>query len=138
MITVPPLSPQNVTAINRIYEQVLSRYRWHIKYLHTDEHAIRIEYSITPPLSPVKTADGSTRIIGLWGEAVDELGNECQSAGRAYGLSADKQSTEGVLSLTPLPAIGATSLTIRIELLAGGDKPESIAFSVFLSSASSP
>ena len=135
---MPPLFPQNVSAINRTYEQVLSCYRWHIKYLHTDEHAIRIEYSITPPLSPVKIADGSTRIIGLWGEAVDELGNEYQSAGGAYGMSADKQSTEGVLSFTPLPAVGATSLTIRMELLAGGDKPESIAFTVILSSASGP
>ena len=51
----------------------------------------------------------------------------------AYGMSADKQSTEGVLSFTPLPAVGATSLTIRMELLAGGDTPESITFTVTLS-----
>ena len=91
-----------------------------------------------PPLSPVREAEGATRIIGLWGEAVDELGNEYHNAGGAYGMSADKQSTEGVLSFSPLPAVGATSLTIRIELLAGSDKPESIAFTALLSPASSP
>ena len=70
------------------------------------------------------------------GSAVDNLGNEYESADGAYGLSEDKQSIEGVLSFSPLPADGATTLTFFVEIVTDKKQPESIEFSASLSPAS--
>ena len=130
-------NPQNVSQINQTFEPILSTYKWRIKYLHIDEYAIRIEYQLEPLLSSTTRAKNSAEIISLWGSAVDNLGNEYESAGGAYGLSEDKQSIEGVLSFSPLPADEATTLTFYIEIACDSEQPESIEFSASLSSASS-
>ena len=133
---VPLINPQNVSQINQTFKPILFTYIWRIEYLHIDEYAIRIEYQLEP-LLPSSRAKNSAEIISLWGSAVDNLGNEYESAGGAYGLSTDQQSIEGVLSFSPLPADEATTLTFFIEIVTGSKQPESIEFSAPLPPASS-
>ena len=73
------------------------------------EHAVRIEYEIVPAVA--------TRVPGLgwWGSARDDLGNEYEDVGGAYGPSADGERTEGTMSM-PLPAPEAKALDVRLQL----------------------
>ena len=127
------MPPQNISPIEQTFEPILNAYRWHIQSLHIDEHAIRIEYDIKPPLSPTPRGNNKAALIGLWGSATDNLGNDYSSVGGAYGLSTDKQSTTGVLSFNPFPAIGATTLTSQLEIVAGEKEQDSITFPAPLS-----
>ena len=75
-----------------------------------DVHAIRVEYRITPALPQQNRAPGS-----LHWRAVDDLGNEYESCGGAYGPGEDGRSTRGVLSLAPLPRHGASFLRVFLS-----------------------
>jgi hypothetical protein len=78
-----------------------------------DQYAIRVEYTITPALPTIEIGD-EPPITWLW-HAVDNVGNVYTDAGGAYGPSEDGLSTNGVLSLVPLPQPEATSLTITLN-----------------------
>ncbi|MDP9379155.1 MAG: hypothetical protein M3Q29_03225 [Chloroflexota bacterium] len=73
-----------------------------------DEEAIRVEYSIEPALPNMPP------IMWRW-EARDDLGNRYEEAGGAYGPSRNGDRTEGVLSLTPLPAAGARLFSVILN-----------------------
>ncbi|MGD1855629.1 MAG: hypothetical protein ACFB2W_15415 [Leptolyngbyaceae cyanobacterium] len=126
-------NPKSVVRIEKTFENVLSFYRWHIKYLCTDKDAIRIEYEITPPVFIPDKDDVLMTLTSTWGHALDNLGNEYQSAGGAIGLSKTKNSTEGVISFVPLPDVEATSIQFFIEIKRGEKGPDSIEFSASLS-----
>ena len=118
--------------IDQSFENVLSAYRWHIKYLHTDRDAIRIKYELTPPIFIPDQDDVLTTFTSIWGHALDNLGNKYQSVGGAFGLSKNKNVTEGVISFFPLPDIEATSIQFFIEIKRGEKGPDSIEFSTSL------
>jgi hypothetical protein len=78
-----------------------------------DDYAVRIEYEIVPAVA--------VRVPGLgWsGCGRDDLGNEYEDVGGAYGQSADGERTEGTLSM-PLPVPDAKVLDVRLQLDEGG------------------
>lgn len=75
-----------------------------------DIHAIRVRYEITPALPQQDRTPTSLDWRG-----VDNLGNEYNSCGGAYGPGEDGQSTIGVLSLAPLPRPGTNSLRVFLS-----------------------
>lgn len=127
------INPESVVRIDQSFENVLSFYKWHIKYLWIDRDAIRVEYEITPPVFIPDKDDVLMTLTSTWGHALDNLGNEYQSAGGAIGLSKNKNSTEGVISFVPLPDVEATSVQFFIEIMRGEKGPDSIEFAVSLS-----
>ena len=121
-------NPQISIPINQTFEDVLSTYKFHLIRLYTDEFAIRLEYKCTPPIPSPEKISTKLPYATFWGYAVDNLGNKYQSLGGAFGLSADKLSTLGILSFTPLPDQDATSIKFTLEL--EQNKKERIKFSV--------
>lgn len=79
-----------------------------VKDLGTDAYAIRVRYEIRPAILERPTPIESTWLL----HGRDDLGNEYESAGGAFGLSADGTFTEGVHSLQPLPAAGVSHLDL--------------------------
>jgi hypothetical protein len=79
-----------------------------IKDVVVDDHAIRVRYEVRPPIFERPTSVDSTWLV----YGADDLGNEYESAGGAFGLSTEGTFTEGVHSLTPLPAAGASHLDL--------------------------
>lgn len=88
--------------------------RLYLTRIMLDEHAIRIEYTIAPTLPVWDRARDQPPIHWLW-QAVDDLGNRYIDCGGAYGVSPDGESTEGVLSLQPLPPPEARSLRVVLS-----------------------
>jgi hypothetical protein len=80
-----------------------------LKDFAVDEFAIRVQYEIRPPVVQTPTPLNATWLLA----AIDDLGNEYTSAGGAFGLSADETFTDGVHSLQPLAARGATFIDLR-------------------------
>jgi hypothetical protein len=79
-----------------------------VKDVGVDEHAIRLRYEIRPPILERPTPADSIWLL----HGIDDLGNRYESAGGAFGLSADGTFTEGVHSLQPFPAPGASHLDL--------------------------
>jgi hypothetical protein len=77
-----------------------------------DDVGIRIEYTIAPAVA--------TRVPGLgWvGHGRDDLGNDYEDVGGAYGHARDGDRTNGVLTM-PFPVDEAR--TLRVRLRPGGD-----------------
>lgn len=126
---------QSFTPINQIFEEVLSTYEFHFIRLYTDEFAIRVEYECVPLIPSPEVSSTALPYATFWGHAVDNLGNEYQSIGGAFGLSADKESTQGVISFAPLLDQDATSIKFILEL--EQDEEEIIKFSVGICDVSS-
>jgi hypothetical protein len=97
-----------LAVIGRRCQTTLPGHELHLVRLDMDQHALRLEYEITPPLPR------SARIFWGW-SARDDLGNEYLAAGGAFGPSPDREATAGVLSLTPLLHEHARSLTLVLE-----------------------
>lgn len=85
-----------------------------VRELVLDEHAIRLEYVISPALPDWNHARGLPSINWEW-RAHDDLGTAYEQAGGAYGMPPGSEDTEGVLSLTPLPPPGAQVLTVVLN-----------------------
>ena len=79
-----------------------------VKDVGVDGYAIRVRYEIRPPILERPTPVDSTWLL----HATDDLGNEYESAGGAFGISAQGTFTEGVHSLQPVPAAGASHLDL--------------------------
>ncbi len=79
-----------------------------------DGEAIRVEYSIEPALPIWDQTRNMPPIMWRW-DARDDLGNRYEEAGGAYGPSRNGDRTEGVLSLTPLPAAGARLFSVILN-----------------------
>ena len=94
-----------------------------------DEHGIHLEYSIRPAV-PMPSS-GRPLLSWDW-SALDDLGNEYESCGGAYGPAPDGTRTDGVLSLrrrwtadsqgcwiaesqVPMPPASARRLTASIN-----------------------
>src|SRR5687767_13426380 len=67
-----------LAVIERRCRSTLPGHELHLIRLATDQHALRLEYEITPPLPR------SARIFWGW-SAHDDLGNEYLAAGGAFG-----------------------------------------------------
>jgi hypothetical protein len=124
--------PKSIVKIGLLFENVLSTYRWYIKYLYVDRYAIRVEYKLTPPLFFPDGDDVLVTLTDIWGHATDNLGNDYDSAGGAFGLSDDEKATEGVISFVPLPPVKATSINFFIEIKKVESRADSIEFSSLL------
>jgi hypothetical protein len=72
-----------------------------------DDVGIRIEYAIDPALAMRSPG------VGWVGRAHDDLGNEYEDVGGAYGPARDGHRTEGVLTL-PFPVDEASAIRVRI------------------------
>jgi hypothetical protein len=81
-----------------------------------DAFALRVRYEISPPLERGDPARYAWLLLGQ-----DDLGNQYDEGGGAYGLSADGSRTEGVRSLLPLPA--STAAWLDLSFYAPGDAP---------------
>ena len=97
-----------LAVIERRCRATLPGHELHLMRLEADQHALRLEYEITPALPR------SARIYWGW-SARDDLGNDYLSAGGAFGPSSERDATRGVLSLTPLLHDGSRSLTLVLE-----------------------
>jgi hypothetical protein len=75
-----------------------------------DDHAIRVNYEIVPHLVNPE--------FGPWGDAEDDLGNQYEDSGGAYGFDDRRNRTNGTLSC-PRPDPSANLLTVRIEWVYG-------------------
>jgi hypothetical protein len=93
----------------------------HIWGVGIDEHAIRVEYRISPTM---ERPGGRPAINWRW-RGYDDRGNAYGEAGGAYGVSQDGQATDGVLSLTPIPLPGTYTLHIVLEPLVPSEKDRS-------------
>lgn len=118
--------------INRKFSGIASKYVMHVTHLYIDEHAVRVEYQITPPLPPTTNSElPGIPILTWWGYARDDHGGDYQSAGGASGLSPDGKYTDGVLSFLPLPNEEVKRLDITmISILRGTDTETKCEFSV--------
>ena len=66
-----------------------------VKDVGVDDYAIRVRYEIRPPI-----LERPTPIVSTWlPHGTDDLGNEYESAGGAFGLAARGTCIEGVHSL---------------------------------------
>ena len=73
-----------------------------------DEVGIRIEYAIEPAVAMRSPG------IGWVALARDDLGNEYEDVGGAYGPGRDGDRTEGVVTL-PFPVEAASALRVRLQ-----------------------
>lgn len=82
-----------------------------------DRHAIRIAYLVTPrlPTLPPWGSPSWQRPAWWYWEATDDLGNRYDMAGGASSTDQAKETTDGVLSLTPLPNAAAKHLRILVN-----------------------
>jgi hypothetical protein len=92
------------------------RHELTITRLKRGEDSFTLHYRITPPLP--ESGDEPPVLPVL--KAVDDLGNEYDDRGGAYGTHPDGTCTDGSLSGHPSPHPDASSLRIRITLLRGG------------------
>lgn len=102
--------PINYTCPNRIRQHLL-----HVTEVILDQYAIRIRYTATPPLPQIEQGVGNVSPVNWMFHAVDNLSNTYTDAGGAYGSSKDGRSTDGVLSLQPLPPPEASSLRVVLN-----------------------
>jgi hypothetical protein len=116
------ITEDNPIAINRQF-LVMNTYRLNVLNLYTDEYAIRINYSVKPPV-PSNLERGGSLLFTWGGYAKDNHGNEYNSCGGACGLSLDGEYTEGVLSFAPLfeKAISFLDVTMVTERIYTDDK----------------
>lgn len=80
-----------------------------------DAYGVHVFYEVTPPINPAGWEDAIKEdaveyIWFIFGR--DDLGNQYESGGGAYGLAADGQHTEGEHSLVPVPPANASWLEI--------------------------
>jgi len=75
-----------------------------LRELYVDEHAVRVEYEIRPPVVSLEDRHSTLRLTS----GKDDLGGIYGEAGGAYGLSDDGSYTRGVRSLQPIPAQGVS------------------------------
>ncbi|MER6130026.1 hypothetical protein ABT173_47240 [Streptomyces sp. NPDC001795] len=87
-----------------------------ITRLQHEDDSFTLHYRITPPLPE---ADAGTLVLPLI-EALDDLGNEYDDRGGAYGTHPDGTHTDGSLTAQPSLHPGASSLRVRITWLRGG------------------
>ncbi|MEU8693821.1 hypothetical protein [Streptomyces sp. NPDC048665] len=80
---------------------------------HGDD-SFTLHYRITPPLS-----ETGTLVLPLI-EALDDLANEYDDRGGAYGTDPDGTHTDGSLTAQPSLHPDASSLRLRITWLRGG------------------
>lgn len=76
-----------------------------VKSVVRDQHGIRVNYEVAPPLMDA--------VISPWAEAKDDLGNRYDDRGGAYGLDGERNVTAGVMTLM-LPSPDASRLVVRI------------------------
>ena len=100
-----------VWPVDAVFSDVPRGHELRITRVGVDEHAIRVEYKITPLLP---RPGGRPAIHWRW-QGSDDSGEAYVEAGGAHGPSADGQATDGVLSLTPIPTPGVHSLHIFLE-----------------------
>lgn len=67
-----------------------------------------MRYETRPPIVERPTPPTSRWLLA----GADDLGNEYESAGGAFGLSPDREFTEGVQSLQPTPHAGASHIDL--------------------------
>lgn len=117
--------------IDKKFFGLLSCYELHVTYVYIDNDAIRVNYTITPPLPSVSEG---LPIITWGGYARDDRGEDYESAGGAFGLSPDKTHTDGVLSFVPFPhsdILRLDILRLDITMVSGGlDPGKEYSFSV--------
>jgi hypothetical protein len=102
----PSQPPHIRVPVDHVCPNEIPDHELRIVEMAVDEHAIRVRYRITP-MPP--------RLISWRWRGIDDLGNEYDECGGAYGPSPDGESLEGVLSLRPLPQPGAK--TFRFTLI---------------------
>jgi hypothetical protein len=94
-----------------------------------DDVGIRIEYTIAPAV-PVRVPG-----LGWVGFGRDDLGNDYEDVGGAYGQARDDDRTNGVLTM-PFPVDDARTLRVRLRpgsVTAGFDDAGSPAYEVMVS-----
>ncbi|WP_316758969.1 hypothetical protein [Streptomyces herbicida] len=87
-----------------------------ITRLKRGENSFTLHYWITPPLPE----SGSESLVLPVLEALDDLGNEYDDRGGAYGTHPDGTYTDGSLTMQPSLHRDASSLRIHITWLRGG------------------
>ncbi len=101
----------------------------HITGVGIDQHAIRVEYRLTPALKQ----PGGRPAINWARHGYDDLGNVYDESGGAYGVSQDGQATDGVLSLTPIPSPRSYTLHLVLEPVVASERDRrSCSFEVLL------
>ncbi|MFJ9821453.1 hypothetical protein ACIRU3_40645 [Streptomyces sp. NPDC101151] len=89
-----------------------------ITRLKRADDSFTVHYRISPPLPET---DGESLVVPLL-EALDDLGNEYDDRGGAYGTHPDGTFTDGSLTAQPSLHPDASSLQVRITWLRGGEE----------------
>jgi hypothetical protein len=84
-----------------------------ITNLSADHQSVALHYRISPALPERDQENGRPWLTWDW-SGVDDLGNEYDPWGGAYGTSDDGTCTLGDLTLRPAPADGAHLLRVRL------------------------
>lgn len=123
-------------AIDIACPNLIPGHRLQVPHLAYDPgDVLRLRYIITPTL-PTQDASTYPSPIHCWWEATDNLGTRYQGAGGAFGPSPDRQRTEGVFSLMPVPPTEARELRVTIQMGSPGPTSE-CAFTIDLTGAAS-
>jgi hypothetical protein len=112
-------------ALNHVLTDVFAQYQVHLDSLVMDEHALRLEYRVLPPIGSVNSADGEPLDFRFSLEADDDLGNYYGSVGGACGLQGN--CTAGVISVAapcdlagnhPNPPVPTNTTRLNLRLSA--------------------
>jgi hypothetical protein len=95
-------------ALGKQFDDLLPGRSLLVKDVGVDEHGVRVRYEIRPPILERPTPIENTWLL----HGTDDLGNQYESAGGAFGLSGDGTFTQGVHSLQPLPPPDASHLDL--------------------------
>lgn len=118
-------SPERRMELNIAIRDLLPDRLLRVTAIDVDAYALNVRYEVTPPINvrPEDVSDGGLLKYAWYLAGRDDLGNEYDSGGGAYGLAADGQRTKGVHSLIPTPAAGASRLDIAFYTdTAGGSQ----------------
>ncbi len=111
----PYILPEPRITLDVVIRNLLPERVLRIKAVGVDGCALHLQYEVTPPV-PGTGAEGATRDEALryvwlvFGH--DNLGNQYATGGGIQHLAPDGQRTEGVMSLNPAPAAGASWLEL--------------------------
>jgi hypothetical protein len=97
-----------------VFDRLIPDHDLRIVSVAVGDEAITLHYLIIPALPGADRATGGQPWLTWNWDGVDDLGNDYQPWGGAYGTSDDGLATVGDLDLHPAPAPGARNMLVHL------------------------
>ena len=115
-------APEQHIPVDHTCPDLIPGHQLRVREVWLDEHALRVEYTITPALPPGSGSGPPPYAPLFWRwAAADDRGTAYTEAGGAYDLARDRHHTAGVLSLSPAPPPAARALRVVVQPRRGPD-----------------